>query len=106
MDCRVHSFQNVVTHQVDVQHQKNAVVPYYCYKEASMAAVAAAAPVVWPSNKMEIALFWIGFTDQAEVALLVAQLGNELTNFLDLNVQLNGLHLVCIYFCMTCIALC
>jgi hypothetical protein len=41
-----------------------------------MAAVAAAAPVVWPSNEMEIALFWIGFTDQAEVTLLVAQLGD------------------------------
>ena len=52
-----------------------------------MAAVAAAAPVVWPSNEMEIALFWIGFTDQAEVTLLIDQLGDELTNFLDYSVE-------------------
>ena len=53
-----------------------------------MADVAAATPVIWwPTNEMEIALFWIGFTDQAEVALLVAQLGDELTNFLDYSVE-------------------
>ena len=46
-------------------------------------AAAAVAPAVWPSNETEMALFWIGFTDQAQVTLIVDQLGDNLSNFLD-----------------------
>ena len=50
-------------------------------------AAAAVAPAVWPSNEMEMALFWIGFTDQAQVTLIVDQLGDDLSNFLDYSVE-------------------
>ena len=50
-------------------------------------AASAVAPAVWPSNEMEMALFWIGFTDQAQVTLIVAQLGDDLSNFLDDSVE-------------------
>jgi hypothetical protein len=80
-----------------------------------MAAIAAASPVVWPTNEMEISLFWIGFTDQAQVAVLVAQLGNETTNFPDYSVEeIKSLQKAmaevtpatnCVFFGMACLKL-